>query len=95
MGWLKEITMGIPFAEEPACLHFSTMKDRNLVPPEERVISDKAARVVFLPNKLIRYLLDALANARFLRRLHLIIPPYWSSYAYHPSDFNPIGANVR
>lgn len=57
------------------------------VRPGRRIVSSASQRVDFLANRYTRGLLDAIAEAPYLTRLNLIIPPHWlRDTEYRPSE---------
>jgi hypothetical protein len=76
--WLKELTIPVPFLDGHFEFDRSALDDVTFVPRDRRVITSATVRVDRLANRLVRDILDAVADAPCLRQLNLVIPQGWS-----------------
>jgi hypothetical protein len=79
LAWLKTLTFAVPFTywDHTILLHSDCVEWVSTVPPSNRIVDLNTYRVDYIANRLVMYVLDAVANATCLQKLHLVIPPNW------------------
>ncbi|KAH7083987.1 hypothetical protein FB567DRAFT_594493 [Paraphoma chrysanthemicola] len=80
--WLNELTMTVPFmGRGPLLMHITTLQNAGNITSSQSIFKPRMSDDE--ETRLLRNVLDCIAMAPRLRRLHLVIHPWWQWPSYN------------